>query len=306
MSRHASKDLVQTTSKLDLNVLSVSVICWLSECAAKLSTWYKLDTSLYSITNNTSRIEIISDCSQNSKPLINHVSWFCSKSLSQQINPRPYRSQCQCVRLSTLILPNHHLKSLSIHQAPLSATIRRKALDKRRRPWMRIRPHHVPAHRKRLHLRIHTLLADLLITIRIERHHRTVYLPLRTRRHLHIPEIHPPASTSGQRRNCLTTSAYPNPPHSSRSPTIIPVNVNAPAKTTTSSKKPNTPHANDNTSSWTAHTPQKAAPMPQTSKTNAKPQAKAPQSTKFLSMPMQTSHLQDTCQWKCTKSSPCS
>lgn len=32
------------------------------------------------------------------------------------------------------------------------------------------------------------------------------------------------------------------------------------------------------------------------SKTNAKPQAKAPQSTKILSMPMQTSHLQDTCQ----------
>ena len=99
MSRHASKDLVQTTSKLDLNVLSVSVTCWLSECAAKLSTWYKLDTSLYSITNNTSRIEIISDCSQNSKPLIKHVSRFCPKSLSQQINPRPYRSQCQCVRV---------------------------------------------------------------------------------------------------------------------------------------------------------------------------------------------------------------
>ena len=54
---------------------------------------------------------------------------------------------------------------------------------------MRIRPHHAPVHRKRLHLRIHTLLADLHITIRIERHHRTVDLPLRTRRHLHIPEL---------------------------------------------------------------------------------------------------------------------
>ena len=54
---------------------------------------------------------------------------------------------------------------------------------------MRIRPHHAPVHRKRLHLSIHTLLADLHITIRIERHHRAVYLPLRTRRNLHIPEL---------------------------------------------------------------------------------------------------------------------
>lgn len=30
------------------------------------------------------------------KPPVRHVSRFCSKSLSQQINPRPYRSQCQC------------------------------------------------------------------------------------------------------------------------------------------------------------------------------------------------------------------
>lgn len=73
--------------------------------------------------------------------------------------------------------------------------------------------------------------------------------------------------------------------------------VSPPLQTpTTSSKKPDTPHANDNTSSRTAHSPQKAAPMPQTSKSNAKPQAKAPQSTRPLSMPMQTSHLQDTCQ----------
>lgn len=54
---------------------------------------------------------------------------------------------------------------------------------------MRIRPHHAPIHRKRLHLRIYTILADLHITIRIERHHRAVYLPFRTRRHLHIPEL---------------------------------------------------------------------------------------------------------------------
>ena len=47
-----------------------------------------------------------------------------------------------------------------------------------------------------------------------------------------------------------------------------------PPNPTTSSKEPNTPHANDNTSSRTAHRPQKAAPMPQTSKSNAKPQAK--------------------------------
>ena len=54
---------------------------------------------------------------------------------------------------------------------------------------MRTRPHHAPVHQKRLHLHIHTLLADLHLTIRIERHHRTVDLPLRTRRHLHIPEL---------------------------------------------------------------------------------------------------------------------
>ena len=72
---------------------------------------------------------------------------------------------------------------------------------------------------------------------------------------------------------------------------------------TTSSKKPDTPHANDNTSSRTAHPPQKAASMPQTSKSIAKPQAKAheqtqtPQFTRFLSLPMQTGHhLQDICQ----------
>ena len=67
-------------------------------------------------------------------------------------------------------------------------------------------------------------------------------------------------------------------------------------------KKPDTPHANDNTSCRTAHPPQKAAPMPQTSKSIAKSQAKAheqtqtPQFTRFLSMPLQTDHLQDTCQ----------
>lgn len=73
-------------------------------------------------------------------------------------------------------------------------------------------------------------------------------------------------------------------------------------KQPTSSKKPDTPHANNNTSSRTAHPQQKAAPMPQTSKSIAKPQAKAheqtqaPRCTNFVSMPMQTDHLQDTCQ----------
>lgn len=96
-----------------------------------------------------------------------------------------------------LILPHHHLKGLRIHQTPLSATIRCQTIDKLRRPRMRIRPHHAPVHRKRLHLRIHTLLANLHITIRIERHHRTVDLPLRTRRHLHIiPELPHQASTA--------------------------------------------------------------------------------------------------------------
>lgn len=73
-------------------------------------------------------------------------------------------------------------------------------------------------------------------------------------------------------------------------------------RTTTLQKKPDIPHANDNTSSRTAHPPQKAAPMPQTSKSIAKPQAKAyeqtqtSQFTRFLSMPLHTDHLQDTCQ----------
>ena len=104
-------------------------------------------------------------------------------------NPQQNSSKAHTKPTPTLILPHHHLKSLCIHQTPLSATIRRQPLDKLRRPRMRIRPHHAPVHRKRLHLRIHTLLADLHITIRIERHHRTVDLPLRTRRHLHIPEL---------------------------------------------------------------------------------------------------------------------
>ena len=141
---------------------------------------------------------------------------------------------------------------------------------------MRIRPHHAPVHRKRLHLRIHTLLADLHITILIERHHRTVDLPLRTRRHLHIPELpHTP--------NHQTTPKQPDRQRISQSAPLQPQPNNNPCQCqchlqhpTTSSKKPNTPHANDNTSSRTAHTPQKPAPMPQTSKSNAKPQAKAP------------------------------
>lgn len=73
-------------------------------------------------------------------------------------------------------------------------------------------------------------------------------------------------------------------------------------RTTTLPKKPDTPNANDNTPSRTAHKPQEAEPMPQTSKSIAKPQAKAheqmqaPRCTSFVSMPMQTGHLQDTCQ----------
>ena len=160
-----------------------------------------------------------------------------------------------------LILPHHHLKSLRIHQTPLSATIRRQPLDKLRRPRMRIRPHHAPVHRKRLHLRIHTLLADLHITIRIERHHRTVDLPLRTRRHLHIPELPHPASTaqtkspannthlqtSKPKIKINATADHPPPRYLSMKIHVI---VSPPLQhPTTSSKKPDTPHANDNTSS---------------------------------------------------------
>ena len=119
-----------------------------------------------------------------------------------------------------LILPNHHLKGLRIHQTPLSATIRRQPLDKLRRPRMRIRPHHATVHRKRLHLRIHTLLADLHITIRIERHHRTVDLPLRTRRHLHIPQLPHPAST-------VQTKSPANNTHLQTSKPKIKVNATA-------------------------------------------------------------------------------
>ena len=85
---------------------------------------------------------------------------------------------------------------------------------------MRIRPHHTPVHRKRFHLRIHTLLADLHITIRIERHHRTVDLPLRTRRHLHIPELPHPASTA-------KTKDPANNTHHQTSKPKIKVNANA-------------------------------------------------------------------------------
>ena len=77
-----------------------------------------------------------------------------------------------------------------------------------------------PVHRKRLHLRIHTLLADLHITIRIERHHRTVYLPLRTRRHLHIPELPHPASTA-------QTKSPANNTHLQTSKPMIKVNATA-------------------------------------------------------------------------------
>ena len=144
-----------------------------------------------------------------------HSKAHCSNALTNHTKPT-----------SPLILPHHHLKSLRIHQTPLPATIRRQPLDKLRRPRMRI---NAPVHRKRLHLRIHTLLADLHITIRIERHHRTVDLPLRTRRHLHIP---------------------------------APLTQLPPPK-------------------------QKA---PQTTRTSKRP------SRRLRSMPMQTSHLQDTCQ----------
>ena len=86
---------------------------------------------------------------------------------------------------------------------------------------MRIRPHHAPVHRKRLHLRIHTLLVDLHITIRIERHHRTVDLPLRTRRHLHIiPELPHPASTA-------QTKSPANNTHHQTSKPKIKVNASA-------------------------------------------------------------------------------
>lgn len=170
---------------------------------------------------------------------------------------------------------------------------------------MRIRPHHAPVHRKRLHLRIHALLADLHITIRIERHHRTVDLPFRTRRHLHIPELpHTPhhRTTAKQPDRQRISKSTPLRPQPNNNPSQCQCSPAHPKEPLPFQKKPDTLHANDNTPSRTAHTPQKAAPMPQTSKSIAKTQAKAheqtqaPQCTRFLSMPLQTSPLQDTCQ----------
>ena len=140
--------------------------------------------------------------------------------------------------------------TISSKKSPLSATIRRQPLDKLRRPRMRIRPHHAPVHRKRLHLRIHTLLADLHITIRIERLHHTVDLPLRTRRHLHIPEL-------PHTLHLRTTPKQPDRQRISKSAPLQPQPNNNPCQCqcrplqhpTTSSKKPDTPHAYDNTSS---------------------------------------------------------
>ena len=171
---------------------------------------------------------------------------------------------------------------------------------------MRIRPHHAPAHRKRLHLHIYTILADLHITIRIERHHRTVDLPLCTRRHLNIPELphtpHRRTTLKQPDRQCISKSSSLQP-QPNNNPSQCQCSPAPPKAPLLFQKKPDTPHANDNTSSRTAHPPHKAAPMPQTSKSIANPQAKAheqtqtPQSTKFLSMPLQTGHhLQDTCQ----------
>lgn len=60
-----------------------------------------------------------------------------------------------------------------------------------------------------------------------------------------------------------------------------------PSTSTTSSKKPDTPHANDNTSSRTAHTPQKAVPMPQTIKANANRRLTTQGGTHFLMSPSQ-------------------
>ena len=53
-------------------------------------------------------------------------------------------------------------------------------------------------------------------------------------------------------------------------------------RTTTLPKKPDTPHANDNTSCRTAHPPQKAAPMPQTSKSIANATSESPTIHKTL------------------------
>ena len=75
--------------------------------------------------------------------------------------------------------------------------------------------------------------------------------------------------------------------HSSYIPTIFQVNVNAtvprPSKSTaTLPKEARHPSCKDNTSSRTAQTPQKAAPMPQTSKSNANATSESPTIHKTL------------------------
>ena len=111
---------------------------------------------------------------------------------------------------------------------------------------MRIRPHHAPAHRKRLHLHIYTILADLHITIRIERHHRTVDLPLCTRRHLNIPELpHTPhirTTLKQPDRQCISKSS-PFQPQPNNNPSQCQC-YHAPPKTPLLfQKKPDPPHA---------------------------------------------------------------
>ena len=111
---------------------------------------------------------------------------------------------------------------------------------------MRIRPHHAPAHRKRLHLHIYTILADLHITIRIERHHRTVDLPLCTRRHLNIPELpHTPhlrTTLKQPDRQCISKSS-PLQPQPNNNPSQCQCYHAPPKAPLLFQKKPDTPHA---------------------------------------------------------------
>lgn len=111
---------------------------------------------------------------------------------------------------------------------------------------MRIRPHHAPAHRKRLHLHIYTILADLHITIRIERHHRTVDLPLCTRRHLNIPELpHTPhlrTTLKQPDRQCISKSSTLQP-QPNNNPSQCQCYHAPPKAPLLFQKKPDTPHA---------------------------------------------------------------
>ena len=73
---------------------------------------------------------------------------------------------------------------------------------------MRIRPHHTPVHPQSPNLSLNPLLSNLNKTIRHKPLHRTIHLPLRTRRNLHIPELPNPLHITAplEQPHSLTTS----------------------------------------------------------------------------------------------------